>query len=174
MAALVAVMIMVSIGTFSWASVFNVKHIPKTSTMVMITTVSVVVFSHNLALGVFCGVLLSAMFFARKVSRYLDVTSTLSKNKKHRTYTIEGQMFFASTERTLEGFIFKENIDKVTIDLTKAHFWDLSAVSTLDRIIQKFHQEKTKVKITGINKASQTIVDRYAEFNSNDKMIEIA
>src|SRR5690606_36860017 len=91
MAALVAVMIMVSISTFNWASIKNLKKHPPTSSLVMITTVAIVVFTHNLALGVFVGVLMSALFFARKVARFFDVETALSEDGKHRTYTVYGQ-----------------------------------------------------------------------------------
>ncbi len=162
MAALVAVMIMVSIGTFSWSSIKNLKTHPKTSSLVMIVTVIVVVITHDLARGVFVGVLMSALFFAKKVSRLLSVKSKLSTNQKHRTYNVSGQIFFASADQFVAKFDFKEVIEKITIDLTKAHFWDLSAVGSLDKVILKFRREGTEVKLLGLNEASATIVDKLA------------
>ncbi len=162
MAALVAVMIMVSIGTFSWQSLLNLRVHPKSTSLVMITTVAIVVFTHNLALGVFVGVLMSALFFARKVSNLLLVETTLSKNKQKRTYTVYGQIFFASADKFADYFNFKEVIDHVTIDVSQAHFWDLTAVGALDKVVLKFRREGTEVDLIGMNEASATIVDQLA------------
>jgi SulP family sulfate permease len=165
MAALVAVMIMVSIGTFSWSSFKNLKTHPKSSSLVMITTVVVVVFTHDLAIGVFVGVLTSALFFARKVSRFLQIESNLSEDKENRTYKVFGQVFFASAEMFLKSFDFKEVVQHVTIDVSAAHFWDLSAVGSLDKVVMKFRREGTAVDLIGLNEASATIVDRLAVYD---------
>jgi len=168
MAALVAVMIMVSIGTFSWASLVNLRSNPKSSSTVMIATVVVVVFTHNLALGVMVGVLLSALFFARKVGRLLHVSSTLSDDGQHRTYNVVGQVFFTSADSFLEGFDFREALDQVTIDLTRAHFWDITAISSLDKVVIKFRREGARVTLLGLNEASATMVDRFAIHDKPD------
>jgi len=165
MAALVAVMIMVSIGTFSWSSFKNLKSHPKSSSLVMITTVVVVVFTHDLAMGVFVGVLTSALFFARKVSQFLKIESHLSEDKEKRTYKVYGQVFFASAEMFLKSFDFKEVVQHVTIDVSGAHFWDLSAVGALDKVVMKFRREGTAVDLIGLNEASATIVDRLAVYD---------
>lgn len=170
MAALVAVMIMVSIGTFSWASLKNLKTHPKTSSLVMITTVAVVVATHNLALGVFIGVLMSGLFFAKKVSRLLLVQSELTEEGKHRTYRVYGQVFFASADNFAAQFDFKEVIEKVTIDMTQAHFWDLTGVGALDKVVLKFRREGTQVELIGMNEASATIVDKLAIHDKPDAM----
>lgn len=170
MAALVAVMIMVSIGTFSWSSIKNLKTHPKSSSLVMITTVAVVVFTHDLAIGVFVGVLMSALFFARKVSQLLDIKSELSEDGEARTYTVYGQVFFASADDFGAAFDFKEVISHVTIDVSHAHFWDLSAVGALDRVVLKFRREGTEVTILGMNEASATLVDRLAIHDKPDAM----
>ena len=162
MAALVAVMIMVSIGTFSWSSFANLKTHPKTSSLVMIATVIVVVLTHDLAIGVFVGVLTSALFFARKVSRLLKIESQLSEEEEKRTYRVYGQVFFASAGTFSNSFDFKEVVQHVTIDLSEAHFWDLSAVGALDTVVMKFRREGTVVHLLGMNEASATIVDRLA------------
>ncbi len=162
MAALVAVMIMVSIGTFSWSSFKNLKTHPKSSSLVMITTVVVVVLTHDLAIGVFVGVLTSALFFARKVSRFLEIESHLSEDKENRTYRVFGQVFFASAEAFYNSFDFKEVVQHVTIDVSAAHFWDLSAVGALDKVVMKLRREGTAVDLVGLNEASATIVDRLA------------
>ena len=160
MAALVAVMIMVSIGTFNWSSFNNLRTHPKTSSLVMVTTVIVVVMTHDLAMGVFVGVLTSSLFFARKVSRLLKVESYLSAEKEKRIYNVYGQVFFASADSFFNSFDFKEVVQHVAIDLSKAHFWDLSAVDALDKVVMKFRREGTEIDLIGMNLASATIVDR--------------
>ncbi|MFN7101904.1 MAG: SulP family inorganic anion transporter [Pseudorhizobium sp.] len=162
MAALVAIMIMVSIGTFSWSSIKNLKIHPRSSSLVMIATVIGVVYTHNLAIGVLIGVLLSAVFFSWKISQIFRITSTLSSDGSHRTYTVEGQIFFASADDFNKAFDFKEALDKVTIDVTHAHIWDISSVAALDMIVLKFRREGGDVEIIGMNEASETIVDRLA------------
>ncbi|WP_104202256.1 SulP family inorganic anion transporter [Billgrantia saliphila] len=162
MAALVAVMIMVSIGTFSWASIRDLKKHPLSTNIVMLATVAVTVGTHNLAIGVFVGVLLAAMFFANKVGNILYIGSDEVEEGIHRIYRVVGQVFFASSERFGNAFDFKESLEKVTIDLSRAHFWDITAVQTLDRVVIKFRREGTEVELIGLNEASATIVDRYA------------
>ncbi|MGE6605738.1 SulP family inorganic anion transporter [Halomonas sp. NPDC076908] len=165
MAALVAVMIMVSIGTFSWESIRDLKKHPLSTNIVMLATVAVTVGTHNLAIGVFVGVLLAAMFFANKVGNILYIGSKEVEPGKKREYQVIGQVFFASSERFMAAFDLKESIDKVTIDLSKAHFWDVTAVQALDRIVIKFRREGTEVELIGLNEASATVVDRYALHN---------
>ncbi len=162
MAALVAVMIMVSIGTFSWGSIANLKKHPVSTSTVMVTTVVVVVATHNLAIGVFVGVLLAAMFFANKVAQYKYVASELSEDGLTRTYKVVGQVFFASSDKFVDFFDFREAVDKVVIDLCQAHFWDITAVAALDKVVLKFRREGTEVEVIGLNEASATIVDRFA------------
>jgi SulP family sulfate permease len=162
MAALVAIMIMVSIGTFSWSSIKNLKDHPRSSSIVMVATVAGVVFTHNLAIGVLIGVLLSGIFFAWKIAQLFRITSSLSEDGRHRTCVVEGQLFFASAESFLGGFDFKEVLDKVTIDVSRAHIWDISSVAALDMAVLKFRREGAEVEIVGMNEASETIVDRLA------------
>lgn len=162
MAALVAVMIMVSIGTFSWASIRHMGVHPKSSSFVMVATVLVVVGTHNLALGVGVGVLLSALFFARKVSQLLEVRTELSADGERRTYRIYGQLFFASADEFASAFDFREVVGQVCIDVSHAHIWDLTAIGALDRIVLKFRREGTTVEVVGMNEASKTLVDRLA------------
>jgi len=168
MAALVAVMIMVSIGTFNWSSFKNLKVYPVSTNIVMLTTVIVVVWTHDLAMGVFVGVLMSALFFARKVSQLLDIQTNLSVDGQRRTYRVYGQLFFASADQFAAAFDFKEVISHVTIDVSDAHFWDLSAVGALDKVVLKFRREGTEVELIGMNEASATIVDRLAIHDKPD------
>ena len=168
MAALVAVMVMVSIGTFSWASFKNLKVHPKTTSTVMLATVATVVWTHNLALGVGVGVLLSALFFARKVSQIIRITSEL--DGETRTYTVRGQVFFASADSFAAAFDFKEALAKVVIDVSHAHFWDLTSVGALDKVVLKYRREGTEVEILGMNEASATIVDKLAIHDKPDAL----
>jgi sulfate permease, SulP family len=173
MAALVAVMIMVSIGTFSWESVINLKKHPLSTSCVMLTTVVVVVSTHNLALGVFAGVLLAALFFANKIAHFLQVESKLSDNSLTRQYLVKGQVFFASSQHFNQYFDFKETLEKVVIDLTHAHFWDITAVSALDKIVIKFRRAGANVEVIGMNEASATIVDRFGVHHKPETNLEI-
>ena len=162
MPALVAVMIMVSIGTFNWGSIKNLVQHPKSSSFVMLATVAVTVATHDLAKGVFTGVLLSGIFFAQKVARIVAVRSTASEDGLAREYTVLGQIFFASSDAFVAAFDFKEAIDTVRIDVSRAHFWDVSAIAALDKVILKFRREGTVVDVVGLNEASATMIDKFA------------
>jgi SulP family sulfate permease len=162
MAALVAVMIMVSIGTFNWTSFRDLREHPKSSSVVMLATVGVTVATHDLAQGVLTGVLLSGFFFAHKVGQILYIRSTAEEDGRSRTYTVSGQVFFASADRFVASFDYLEVIDKVQIDVSRAHFWDITAISALDKVILKFRREGTEVEVLGLNEASATMVDRFA------------
>ncbi len=173
MAALVAVMIMVSIGTFSWESLRDLKKSPLSSNVVMISTVVVVVVTHNLALGVFVGVLLAAMFFANKIGRYMAVSISTEEQDGVRTYKVVGQVFFASSEQFVQSFDFKEVLEHITIDVSDAHFWDITAVAALDKVVIKFRREGAEVNLIGMNEASATIVDTFGVHNKPDKVAQM-
>ncbi|MDR5734512.1 SulP family inorganic anion transporter [Caballeronia sp. LZ025] len=162
MAALVAVMIMVSISTFSWRSIANLRTHPKSSSAVMLATVVVVVATGNLAMGVFVGVLLSALFFTSKVRQVLVVESTLDETASERRYVVRGQVFFASSEAFVGEFDFREPVRAVRLDLSHAHFWDITAIDALDRIVHKFRRNGIAVDIAGLNRASATMIEKYA------------
>ena len=169
MAALVAVMIMVSIGTFNWRSLRSLKTNPRTSSVVMLATVGVVVATRNLAIGVLVGVLLSGIFFAWKIGQIFRVSSTISDDGRKRTYVVRGQVFFASAETFINAFDFGEALDEVVIDASHAHFWDISAVAALDKVVMKFRRDATAVELIGLNEASATIVDRLAIHDKVDE-----
>lgn len=160
MAALVAVMIMVSIGTFNWASLRTLLTHPRSSSVVMLATVAVVLATHDLAKGVLVGVLLSGIFFAGKVRRMFAVTSTLSGDGRQRTYTVAGQVFFASAEDFLAAFDMREDLERVVIDVSAAHFWDISGVGALDRVVLGFRARGVAAEVVGMNAASATMVER--------------
>ncbi|MCW8086264.1 SulP family inorganic anion transporter [Sabulicella glaciei] len=165
MPALVAVMIMVSIGTFSWKSLRDLRVHPPESSIVMIATVAVTVWTHDLAQGVGVGVLLSGLFFARKVSRFFTVSSELSTDGRMRIYRVAGQVFFATSESFIDSFDLREAVGRVVIDVSDAQIWDLTAVAALDRVVLKFRREGTEVEILGMNQSSTRIVDRLGTFD---------
>ncbi|PTY36004.1 sodium-independent anion transporter [Saccharospirillum sp. MSK14-1] len=173
MAALVAVMIMVSIGTFNWSSVRDLKKLPLSTNLVMITTVVVVVWTHNLAFGVLAGVLLASLFFANKVGHFMYIRSQYSEADDTRRYEVVGQVFFASAEKFTAAFDFKEAVDKVVIDLHRAHFWDITAVGALDQAVIKFRREGAQVEVIGLNEASETIVDRFGVHDKPDEIDKV-
>jgi SulP family sulfate permease len=163
MPALVAIMIMVSIGTFSWSSINNLRTHPRSSSVVMLSTVATVVYTHNLAIGVLVGVLLSGIFFAAKIAQLFRVTSDISPDGRVRTYRVEGQLFYGSVEDLMRAFDFREVPERVVIDVSAAHIWDISSVQALDMAVLKFRRDGAEVEITGMNAASETLMDRLAE-----------
>ena len=162
MPALVAIMIMVSIGTFSWSSIKALRVHPRSSSIVMVATVITVVYTHNLAIGVLVGVLLSGIFFAGKIAQLFRMTSTLSADGRERTYVVEGQLFYGSSEDFADAFDFREALDRVIIDVSQAHIWDISSVQALDMAILKFRREGSEVEVVGMNEATETLVDKLA------------
>jgi SulP family sulfate permease len=170
MAALVAVMIMVSIGTFNWASIKGLKTLPLSTNIVMLSTVAVVVGTHNLALGVLTGVLLASLFFANKISHFMYCEKSYEETSSTRVYKFIGQVFFNSADRFANAFDYKEEVKNVIIDVTRAHFWDISAVYALDKSVIKLRKMGKEVEVIGKNEASQTIIDR---FGIHDKPREI-
>jgi sulfate permease, SulP family len=162
MPALVAIMIMVSIGTFSWASIGNLRTHPKSSSVVMLATVVTVTYTHNLALGVLVGVLLSGIFFAAKIAQLFGVKSTLSADGKTRTYAVHGQLFYGSVEDFTRAIDFREGAAKVVIDVAHAHIWDISSVQAIDSAVMKLRRRGSEVSIIGMNAATETIMDKLA------------
>ena len=170
MAALVAVMIMVSIGTFDWGSIKRLKTLPLSTNIVMLSTVGVTVYTHNLALGVITGVLFASLFFANKISHFMYCNISYNDDKSSKTYQYVGQVFFNSADKFYETINFKEVLDKVIIDISRAHFWDISAVYALDKAVIKLRREGADVEVIGQSEASKTIIDR---FGIHDKPEEI-
>ncbi|MDG4650065.1 SulP family inorganic anion transporter [Roseibacterium sp. SDUM158017] len=160
MPALVAIMIMVSIGTFSWSSIRDLRVHPRSSSIVMLATVATVVYTHNLAIGVLVGVLLSGIFFAGKIAQLFRVTTEISDDGRVRTYHVEGQMFYGSVEDFMNAFDFREAPERVVIDVSRSHIWDISSVQALDMAILKFRRDGAEVEVVGMNEATETLVDR--------------
>ena len=161
MAALVAIMIMVSFTTFQWGAIKQFGKHPLEFNTVMIAVIIVVLATHNLALGVFVGVLLSALFFINKLERTVHVSTYLHKPNS-RSYIISGQIFFSSTEKFYQFFDFKEKLDHVELDLAHAHIWDVTSVNMLNNVIQKFKAQGIDVTVIGLNEASSTLIDRFS------------
>ena len=162
MAALVAVMIMVSIGTFRWSSFKNIRRVPRSEVAVMLTTMFVIIFTRNFALGVATGIVLSTVFFSRKVAKLVFVDKTLVEEGAHRVYTVSGQIFFLSRDEFSASFDFSEPVEQVTINLKNAHIWDQGAVEVLDKTVQKFRRKVVEVTVEGLNEASSTLLNRLA------------
>ncbi len=160
-AALVAIMIMVSVSTFSWTSIRDLARHPKTSSVVMLATVGVTVATSDLAAGVVVGVLLSGVFFAFKVMRLMAVTSDHDAATDTRTYRVTGQVFFASADMFAERFETREVAARVVIDLSGAHFWDVTSVGALEGVVTKMRRHGTRVELVGLNQASALLVDRH-------------
>ena len=159
MAALVAVMIMVSIGTFHWKSFREIRTHPKTANLIMLGTVVVTVATRDLAMGVLTGVLLTALSFTRRVSALLAVTADDSVPGV-RSYSVQGQVFFASAVQFANSFDYLHTPPKVSIDLRGAHFWDTSAVAALDRVVLKLRRHGAQVEVIGLNEASESLVEQ--------------
>lgn len=161
MAALVAIMIMVAFTTFQWGAIKQFSKHPLEFNTVMIAVIIVVLATHNLALGVFVGVLLSALFFINKLERTIHVYTYLN-TVNSRSYIISGQIFFSSTEKFYQFFDFKEKLEHVELDLTHAHIWDVTSVNMLNNVIQKFKAQNIDVTVIGLNEASSTLIDRFS------------
>jgi len=174
MASLVAVMIMVSIGTFSWASLKSLHLVPRSETAVMVTTVFVTVFSHNLALGVVVGIVLSTVFFSRKIAKVVFIDSVLSADRTYRIYSIAGQLFFLSIDDFLAAFDFQEDLERVKIDLTHAHIWDQAAVAAIDKVVIKFRRHGAEVNLVGLNEASATLLNKLGVHNKSEALDKLA
>lgn len=166
MAALVAVMIMVSISTFNWSSIVNLRSHPLSSSVVMLSTVVVVVATRDLSMGVLTGVVLSGVFFAAKVAQRLGVTTERTADGMEITYRIAGQVFFASSNGLVDAFDYQNVPSRVRIDVSEANFWDISAIGALDDIVLKLRRHGARVEVTGLNQASATMVER---FGTHDK-----
>lgn len=161
-AGLTAVMIMVSINTFSWKSLTGLRSVPWQSSVVMLATVITVVATSDLAKGVIVGVLLSGIFFAGKVSRLVSITSRLSDDRRVREYFVRGQVFFASAERFVDAIDVTEPVERIVVDVTEAHFWDISAIGAADQVVLKARRHGRAVKFVGLNAASATMMERHA------------
>ena len=162
MGALVAVMVMVSVGTFDWSSISSVRTMPIGETLVLVATVGVVVWMHDLALGVFVGIVLSALLFAREVAHTARMESSLSEDGRTRTFVVTGNLFFVTVTGFLDRFDFAEDVDRVVLDLTRAHVWDASAVGAIDKAVLRYRARGVEMYVRGLNRQSSALVERVA------------
>ncbi|MFH0261509.1 SulP family inorganic anion transporter [Vibrio barjaei] len=166
MAALVAVMIMVSISTFSWKSLVEIKHHPLQSNVIMLATVVSVVMTHNLAIGVLVGVLLASVFYANASISIMDVVDEVIVDGEHITHKVHGQIFFASAYDFVDMFSYDNDHPVVTIDLSDAHFWDITAVDALDRVVLRFSKLGNQVEVIGMNPQTEALVKKYGKYDN--------
>ncbi|MCG9658945.1 C4-dicarboxylic acid transporter DauA [Vibrio mediterranei] len=166
MAALVAVMIMVSISTFSWKSLVEIKHHPLQSNVIMLATVVSVVMTHNLAIGVLVGVLLASVFYANASISIMDVVDEVIVDGEHITHKVHGQIFFASAYDFVDMFSYDNEHPVVTIDLSDAHFWDITAVDALDRVVLRFSKLGNQVEVIGMNPQTEALVKKYGKYDN--------
>ncbi|MBM7580845.1 SulP family inorganic anion transporter [Jeotgalibacillus terrae] len=165
MAVLVGVMIMVSIGTFDWNSLMRLHKVPRSDAAVMIVTVATVVITHDLSIGVLAGVLLSAIFFAAKISK-VHIDKEIDEAASMITYRVDGQIFFASVTDFVSAIDYDtKGIDTVIFDFKKAHLWDDSAIHAVDKVAIKLQQNGVKVKLTGLNEESNELVDQLSVYD---------
>ncbi|MCX8941265.1 SulP family inorganic anion transporter [Vibrio parahaemolyticus] len=170
MAALVAVMIMVSISTFSWKSIKELKHNPMQSNVIMLATVVVVVSTHNLALGVLAGVILASIFYTNASISMMDVEDEIIIEGEHITHIVHGQIFFASAHTFIDMFPYDDEHPYVTIDLHLAQMWDITAVDALDKVVMKFMKTGKQVVVVGMNEQTNDLIERYAIYNKPEKL----
>jgi SulP family sulfate permease len=174
MAALVSVMIMVSIGTFNWASITKIRKLPLSETVTMLATMGATLITHNLAIGVMVGITLSTIFFSSKIAQLVFVDKTLSEDALERTYSVAGQIFFVSVPDFIDFFDFKEDIERVTVDLTQAHLWDQSAVEAIDKIVLTFRRNGIETQLIGVNEASATLIDKLAVHDKDPSLQDLS
>lgn len=164
MAALVAVMIMVSAATFNWHSVkpSTLKRMPKSETFVMVATVTVVVLTHNLAIGVIVGVIAAMVMFARRVAHFANLIRTVTDGDESPVahYKVTGELFFASSNDLYSQFSYAVDPMKIVIDMSESHIWDASSIAALDSVINKYESQGKYVEIIGLNKASSIFQNR--------------
>ena len=159
--ALVAIMVMVSVSTFDWKSLGNLVRHPRLSSSVMLVTVVITIATHNLAAGVVAGVLLSGVFFTFKVAHMLQVRGSLDETGDLYTWAVSGQVFFASADALIEAFDVRAAAGRrARIDVSGAHFWDITAVGALDKVMERLRQHGCRVELKGLDDASQRLIER--------------
>ncbi|MFJ8246600.1 SulP family inorganic anion transporter [Peribacillus asahii] len=164
MPVLVGIMIMVCIGTFDWSSFSYLRKAPKSDAVVMLATVSIVVATHDLSKGVIAGVILSAIFFAAKISKIKVTKRNVNQNL---VFDVEGQLFFASVEGFVDSFDFTVKQSNIIIDFSNSHIWDDSAVGAIDKVVMKYQESGNAVTIKGLDATSQKLVDKLSLYDDS-------
>ena len=167
MAALVAVMIMVSVGTFDWGSVLKLRSTPFQSSVVMVATTATVVITHDLSKGVVLGVVLSAIFFMRKVGKTIVVEEVASPEAGVLRYRVTGQLFFASADVFAAAFEHHGHPQRVEIDMTGAHLWDLTGVAAVDKVVFRYRRQGAQVTVLGMNEAGRSLIERVGKHDKD-------
>ena len=167
MAALVAVMIMVSVGTFDWGSVLKLRSTPFQSSIVMVATTATVVITHDLSKGVVLGVILSAIFFMRKVGKTIVVEEVASPEAGVLRYRVTGQLFFASADVFAAAFEHHGHPQRVEIDMTGAHLWDLTGVAAVDKVVFRYRRQGAQVTVLGMNEAGRSLIERVGKHDKD-------
>ncbi|OAJ92014.1 SulP family inorganic anion transporter [Vibrio bivalvicida] len=174
MAALVSVMIMVSIGTFSWRSITELKDHTLPTNITMIVTVATVVWTHNLAIGVLVGVTLSALFYAHVSKAMVFISDEVAVEGVHSVHKVCGHVFFASSDAFMEMFDFEAATPYVTIDTSGAHFLDNTAVEALDKVVFKFRKKGSKVDVVGMSELSERLISKHAMYHKHEDLSAIS
>jgi len=169
MPVLAGIMIMVSIGTFDWSSFSYLRKAPKSDVIVMLVTVAIVVVTDNLAIGVFAGVLLSAILFAAKISG-IKVAKHISGGQI--VFKVQGQLFFASVEEFVDSFDFELTHADIILDFSQAHVWDDSGVGAVDKVVIKYRVGENKVRVEGLNPSSEKIIKRLAVYHDANAQLK--
>ena len=167
MAALVAVMIMVSVGTFDWGSVLKLRSTPFQSSIVMVATTATVVITHDLSKGVVLGVVLAAIFFMRKVGKTIVVEEVASPEAGVLRYRVTGQLFFASADVFAAAFEHHGHPQRVEIDMTGAHLWDLTGVAAVDKVVFRYRRQGAQVTVLGMNEAGRSLIERVGKHDKD-------
>ena len=160
--ALASVMVVVAISTFNWGSIKRIKKVPKSDTLVMISTVVVVLLTNNLAYGVVVGIIISSIAFVSKIS---DINIEKKEVKGYVKYIVKGQLFFVSTTKFIDSFEYNEKTDTINIDFTNARVWDESAVDAIDKVVIKYKKNNINVNLTGLNEKSLDLIDKIGTYN---------
>lgn len=174
MAALVAVMVLVCVGTFDWHSIrpATLRRMPKSETAVMVITVVATVWTHNLAIGVVLGVLAAMVMFARRVAHVVTVTRVEPETDAEAgvggegaasgvvRYVVEGELFFASSNDLTTQFSYSADPAHVVIDLRRSHVWDASTVAALDAVVTKYERLGKTVELHGLDAVASALHGR--------------
>ncbi|MDK8434861.1 MULTISPECIES: SulP family inorganic anion transporter [unclassified Brevibacterium] len=159
MVALAAIMMMVCVDTFDWHSIrpATLKMLPKSETAVMVITVTAVVLTENLAIGVVIGVFVASVLFVRRVAHFVTVERTVSPGGEDVHYSVTGELFFASSNDLTTQFHYSHDPDHIIIDMSRSHVWDASTVAALDAIVTKYEARGALVELRGMNEYTEAI-----------------
>jgi len=165
--ALASVMVVVAISTFNWGSIKRIAKVPKSDTLVMLSTVVIVLLTNNLAYGVVVGIIVSAIAFVSKIS---DIKVDKYEEKEKTTYKVSGQLFFVSTTKFIDSFEYNEKVKIIDIDFSDARIWDESAVDAIDKVVVKYSKNNINVNLIGLNESSLKLMNNMSTYNKLDNL----